>query len=96
MGRGIHYAAWLRAAASVLVVGTLYFAFPYRLEQAVVVRLTIFGVCLVLLGWLLFTQLRRAVNGDGLLADRLSALVTLVNLVIVTSAISIAATSRRR
>lgn len=82
MGRRINVEAWLRAAASVVVVGTLYFAFPFRLEQAVAVRLAIFSVCLVLLGWLLVTQVRRAVRGDGLLADRLSALVTLVNLVV--------------
>ncbi len=84
MGRRINVEAWLRAAASVVVVGTLYFLFPFRLEQAVAVRLAIFGVCLVLLGWLLVTQVRRAVRGDGLLADRLSALVTLVNLVVAT------------
>jgi voltage-gated potassium channel len=82
MRRRYHPAAWLRAAASVVVVGTLYFAFPFRQERAVAVRLTVFAIALILLGWLLVTQIRRAARPDGLLADRLSGLVTLVDLVV--------------
>jgi voltage-gated potassium channel len=79
---------WLRSAVSVLVMGVMYFAFPLRAVDrhglGAVLRTLLFLAGLAVLVRLGVRQSRRAMHRDAMAAERISALVTVTNLIAVS------------
>jgi voltage-gated potassium channel len=73
---------------SVLVIGVMYFAFPFRAVDrqglAAVLRTLLFLAGLAVLIRLGVRQTRRAVQEEAVAAERISALVTVTNLIAVS------------
>jgi voltage-gated potassium channel len=88
MRRRAAQSPWLRSAVSVLVIGVMYFAFPFsaadRHGLAAVVRTLLFLAGLAVLVRLGVRQTRRATQRDAVAAERISALVTVTNLIAVS------------
>jgi voltage-gated potassium channel len=79
---------WLRSALSVLVMGVMYFAFPLQATDrhglTAALRILLFLAMLAMLLRLGIRQTRRAVHPSAVAAERISALVTVINLIAVS------------
>ena len=88
MKRRTGQSPWLRSAVSVFVIGVMYFLFPFsaadRHGLTAVLRTLLFLAGLAVLIRLGVRQTRRAMASQAVAAERISALVTVSNLVAVS------------